>query len=365
MATDLTLDGDAKSMHSLHWATWDMELVNMNVTAVSNLVRKRFSLAASAMIVSILVMANLQLALGQGGSGRTPLTPLQMVQSGRNVEALPYFKAMAKNTPRDPSVNYYLGVCAESARDLDLAEMAFCRVVVATKPESPFVPLAQKRLQVLPHHLQPQCCLYKDETRLWDRSAYPLRVFVTNGRTLPKHLAGGPTTPAEYKSIIATIQTNLAAMPVAPDYQPAFARLVVEGLQAWDWAVREKLFSYTYVRDARLADIVILFCEQRTGYTHFPYEKGQPMVTWIAVNEESGQANTFGRNCVRDMSAHEFGHCLGLGHSTVDLDVMFPITNIASQEDRQTASTITSDNDRASLRALFSMPADRILYSVK
>jgi hypothetical protein len=339
----------------------------MSLPIVPNSPGKSCGGQASATIVLILILINLPSVFAQATASNknAAMTPLQLVQSGRYSEALPYFKSMANTTPRDPSINYYLGLCAESVYDYALAELAFCRIVVATQPASPFVPLAQKQLHALPHQLEPQCCLYKNQTRLWDRSAYPLRIFISAGRTLTNHLSGGPTTPEEYKQVIETVQTNLARMPVAPSYKPSYAGLVVEGIRGWDWAAREKLFSYTFVRDPRSADIVIVFCEQKTGYTHFPYEKGQPMVVWIAIASAGPEHEEFDRNCVRANAGHEFGHCLGLGHSSVELDLMFPITHVANEADRRSPDTIASANDKASLRALFSMPADLVLYPVK
>lgn len=147
-----------------------------------------FRKIAFAIFVFVLsaVLASPMLAQSGGAKPKAApkMTPLQMVQSGRYAEAFPYFKEMSRKSPRDPSINYYLGLCAESVSDFDLAELAFCRIIVGTAETSPFVQLARQQLAVLPHKLQPQCAIYKDQIHRWDQSAYPLRIFVSDGRTL-------------------------------------------------------------------------------------------------------------------------------------------------------------------------------------
>jgi hypothetical protein len=328
-----------------------------------------FSKIAFAIFVFVLSAVHAPPLWAQAGGAKpkaaAKMTPLQMVQAGRYAEAFPYFKEMSRKSPRDPSINYYLGLCAESVRDFDLAELAFCKIVVGTPEKSPFVPLAWKQLSALPHKLEPQCAIYKDQIHRWDQSAYPLRIFVSDGRTLPNPYAGGPVEPDKYPQVVATIQTALATMPVTPSYKPSIIPLILEGIRSWDWAVRERLFSYKFVADPRKADIVVLFCEQETGYTHFPYEAGQPEILWMGVKHRVGDTEHIELNWMRDQAAHEFGHCLGLCHSNGEKDLMKGITDVPSWDDRQAPDKIASDSDKASLRALFSMPADRIFYPVK
>jgi predicted Zn-dependent protease len=334
---------------------------------VSNLQTNRYILTASTIIGFILILLSLPAAFGQVNASKTKavMTPLQMVQSGRYSQALPYFKAMAQKTPRDPSINYYLGLCAESAHEYDLAELAFCRIVVGTPPASPFVPLAQTQLRTLPHHLEPQCALKQDKISQWDRSAYPLRIFISDGRMTTGHPLGGILDPQEYKKAVAEVRSNLGRMPVSPKYQSAYAQLITEGIRGWDWAVREKLFNYTLVRDPRVADIVILFSDQTSGCTQWPCERGQPEIVWIGVVDNSPDDPVRANNWIKHQTTHEIGHCLGLWHSTGQNDVMQAISSLCERPDRQSADNITSANDKASLRALLSMPGDQLFYGAK
>jgi hypothetical protein len=191
-----------------------------------------------------------------------------------------------------------------------------------------------------------------------------LRIYVSHGRNVP-NTGDKPATPTEYKQIIETIYARMPSLPVTPSYRQVVPRLVAEGIAGWNWAVREKFFSYAFVTDPRAADVILLFKEGRTGYTQFPYERGQPMVVWLGLYDPPGADDEFRNNGARDMATHEFGHCLGLCHSTCPDDVMVDVFLIVNQPDRQGPETITSANDRASLRALFSMPADLIFYPVK
>jgi hypothetical protein len=304
--------------------------------------------------LGLLLLASWPYAWCKGAPAKSKMSPLQLVQAGKYAEALPGFKQMAAKSPRDPSINYYLGLCAESVRDYDLAESAFCRVVVGTSPASPFVPLAQRQLAVLPHKLEPQCTLTNGKLCRWDKGRQ-VRIFVSDGRTIP-NTGSGLLPPERYSQVVEIARNNMASLKVAPSYKPTDSVLIAEGIRGWDWAVREKLFSYTFVRDPRAADIIILSYEGQNGNAQYPYDKGQPLLSWAAVGPE--RTEQVRRNHIRVLSAREFGHCLGLWHGNAKQDLMLEVCNIVEDESRQAPDSLASANDKASLRALYSMPAD-------
>ena len=294
-------------------------------------------------------------ALSKNAAVVAAMTPLQLVQSGRYVQALPAFKQMALQNPGDASINYYLGMCAQSAREYDLAEAAFCRVVAGTPVNSPFVPLAQRQLAVLPHRYAPQCALTNGVLCRWQRGKQ-IRIFLSDGRMMPG-TGSGILSSDKYAQVVAQARSNISGMPIAPSYKQGDANLVMEAIKGWDWAVREKLFSYTFVRDPKAADIIVLFTEGPTGCTLYPFGPGQPVLTWAYLAARDNEDEKYRSNAVRVVMAHEFGHCLGLWHATGHDDLMLPIVNFTADESRQAPDALASANDKASLRALYSLPA--------
>lgn len=319
-------------------------------------------LVALLMVVAIVLRLNLHAAYAQSKSSASTMTPLQMMQSGRYTQALPYFKSMAQAQPRDMSVQYYLGTCAEGARDYNLAVASFCKVVVDSLPESAFAQNARKRLESLPDHLRPQCCIQNNKTHRWDPKAYPIRVFISDGRDLPPEQSGGVMSQANYKQAQTIIQNSLSRQLVTPSYKSVYARYVSEGIKAWDWAVREKLFSYVYVTDPRKADIVVLFCERckgsEAGFALYPWEWKQPEILWMACEYQNDREPADAQRTMTAIAAHEFGHCLGLEHTDVTTDLMYPTAGQENGNATVLPESLAKPNDRASLRALYSMPAD-------
>jgi predicted Zn-dependent protease len=278
---------------------------------------------------------------------------MQMVQSGRYVQALPVFKEMAAKNPRDPSINYYLGLCAQSAHEYDLAELAFSRILVGTAPASPFVPLAKRQLLTLPHKLDPQCALTNGRLYRW-QTGKVVRIWISDGRMIP----GTGTTilsQEKFTQVVDTLRSSNSRLAMTPGYTSADAGYLAEGIRAWDWAVREKMFSYTFVRDPRAADVLIYFSEAADGNTQYPFLKTQPVLVCIGMSAPDPDHKREHRKFIM---AHEFGHSLGLWHGNDAKDLMAPLIDIMADAGRQAAESITSANDKASLRALYSMPPD-------
>ncbi|MBU6454770.1 MAG: matrixin family metalloprotease [Cyanobacteria bacterium REEB67] len=288
------------------------------------------------------------------------MTPLQLVQSGRYVQALPAFKKMALQSPGDASINYYLGLCAMSAREYDLAEASFCKVVAGTPPASPFVPLAQHQLQLLPHKYAPQCALTNGKLYHWQKGQQ-LKVYISDGCNVPG-TGMGVLSSERYAQTVAAARNSMASQPMVHDYKQGDQTLVLEGIKAWDWAVREKYFSYTFVRDPKLADIIVMFTEQPNGCTLYPFAAGQPVLSWASIGSAGGENTSEEHaNHVKMIMAHEFGHCLGLWHASGKMDLMLPIIEFVGDKTREAPDAMTSENDKASLRALYALPADMIL----
>jgi hypothetical protein len=300
-------------------------------------------------------LANLSPVFAGDAIPASSMTPLQLIQSGRYVQAFPAIKRMQAASPGDPSLNYYLGMCAVSMHDPDLAEACFCRVVVGTPAESPFVPLAKQQLLMLPHKYAPQCALTHGFLYRW-KTGQQLRIYLSDGRTVPG-TGMRVLTEEEYAKTANMARNSMFNLPIARTYQPGDDRLEVTALQAWDWAVKEKLFSYQFVRDPKIADIIVLWIESNQGYTLYPFYPGQPVLVWAPIFPVDAEDDRTVH--MKTISAHEFGHALGLTHATGKADLMLPLIDTESFVDRQTPDRFASENDKASLRALYSMPPKR------
>ncbi len=289
---------------------------------------------------------------------QSALTPMQLLQTSRYSQALPYFKQMSQAQPRDLSIQYYLGVAASGARDYDLAELAFSRVIVGSTINSPFVTTARQQLARLPHKYYPQCCLQNEKTHRWSPSAYPIRIFISDGRTIPG-TAGGIMTMSEYKAAEVTVKTRYTSLPRSATYKSEYSQYVRDGLKAWDWAVAGKLLSYTFVTDPTKADIVVLFCETcksgEAGFALYPWFYKQPEFVWMACAKYSEYDQSDVKYIMARTAAHEFGHCWGLQHSEVQGDLM--LAKGWNNEQKQ-SQDLCSPSDKISLSALYTMPAD-------
>lgn len=291
------------------------------------------------------------------------MTPMQLLQSSRYTQALPHFKRMDKEEPGNISIQYWLGVAASGARDYDLAELAFSKVLVVGQQNSPFVANARAQLDRLPHRYKPISCVQNGKSHKW-QNAVPVRIYVSDGRTIAGTL-GGTMTQDEYANAVRLIRTNAAGMPRTPTYKSEYSQYIKEGIKAWDWAVSERLFGYTFVNDPARADIVVLFCETckggEAGFAVYPWTVNQPEIIWIACAKPATRTSDVNRLSMSQNAAHEFGHCFGLQHSQESADLMYPTVAYRETAPQQ----YCTPNDKISMRALYGMRTDIVFMPVQ
>jgi hypothetical protein len=313
----------------------------------------------SKLLCAGLLLSAALASLGSAFAGNTTpvsrMTAMQLIQSGHYAQALPKIKKMQAARPGDVSLNYYLGACAVGVNDPDLAELCFCRVIVSTPANSPFVALAKRQLLALPHRYAPQCALSNLDLLRWKTGSH-LRIYVSNGRVL-NGTGSSILTEAEYANAVATARNRMANLPIAVSYDPVDSGLAIAGIHAWDWALREKLLgSFNFVADPKNADVIVLWIESAQGFTVFPYHPGQPILVWAPLGPIN-QAKDRQRS-IKLLTAHEFGHVLGLAHSKNKGDLMASSID-DSVLNRTQAEQFVSENDRVSLRTLYSLPPSR------
>ena len=143
----------------------------------------------------------------------------------------------------------------------------------------------------------------------------------------------------------------LAIVPGGPQgYLPAMASEVRQALDSWSPAGVGLRFLEQ--RDTVGAAMVVRWTDSleadRAGATDVTWDKAgriRHVAIFLATRSPS-TGRPFAPEVRRAIILHELGHALGLPHSTVRQDVMFPIA---------TATDLT-DRDRFSLRLLYELP---------
>lgn len=145
--------------------------------------------------------------------------------------------------------------------------------------------------------------------------------------------------------------------------QSAIVPALQAGANAWQQAGTS--FTFTYAGTTGIttntfdSTNVVMFRNAASGSaiaTTYSWFSGGSIVDADIVFWDAGfQFFTGSSGCaggfyIEDVAAHEFGHALGLGHSTVGAATMYPSISTCSQQSR----TLDAD-DIAAIRSLYSM----------
>lgn len=151
---------------------------------------------------------------------------------------------------------------------------------------------------------------------------------------------------------VDAVQVYVEPWSPAPGWDPTYVELARSAFAEWNDAGFPVRFNFIY--DSSKADIKIRWRER------FPAEDGQRIgVTerihtnefWIAsaridIANHDSTGRLIPTRMIGGTLRHEIGHALGLNHANDPTSVMF----------RESASTIISSSDRATLRLLYLVP---------
>ncbi len=141
-----------------------------------------------------------------------------------------------------------------------------------------------------------------------------------------------------------------AYLPGSADGGDARLHLVVQGAVT-RWESAQTGMRFVRVEDSSQADITVRWVERfsfdRVGQTDLAWDqKGRVRHAAISLALQTNVGIPLSDAALVAVATHEFGHALGLPHSSDPTDVMFPATR----------SELLSDRDRRSAELLYRLP---------
>lgn len=296
---------------------------------------------------------------------------LQMYMVRNYPEACKLFRECVKREPRDASFQYYLGVSALYANELEVAEHALCRVVVMTEPTSEWGTLAGNALKDWKKQfssIRPYSQSENGNLRRWDKSKGEIKVWIADGLQLPQGFVGPDLTVDKCRTLYSLFDRPgfFSRLDRVEHYVPNYASIIREGINDWAWVAAEGIVKFKFVDDPKNADVLYFWCPQSggdsVGRTFYPWTNTAR--ARCIVHVETSYLRKWGANTpkqLRETSAHEFGHVLGLGqHSNLSSDVMRGHGETISWMQQAQYSNVSpvTRNDFVTLRALYELPPD-------
>jgi hypothetical protein len=296
---------------------------------------------------------------------------LQAYMVRNYAEACKLFQECVKKKPGDASFQYYLAVSALSSNQMEIAEHALCRVVVMTDPASEWGKLAAQALKDWKKQfssIRPYSQLENGKLMRWDKSQGEIKIWIADGLQLPPGFVGPDLTVDKCRTLYSMFDRPgfFEHLSRVEHYVPSYASIIKEGINDWAWVAAEGIVKFKFVDDPRKADVLYFWCPQSggdsVGRTYYPWT-GVARARCI-VHVETEYLRKWGAQTpkqLRQTSAHEFGHVLGLGqHSSESSDVMCGHGVTVSWRERAQYSNISpvTRNDFVTLRALYELPPD-------
>lgn len=275
---------------------------------------------------------------------------LSFFQKRKYAEAYKLLSAAVKTRSADPSLQYYLGVSALYSNNQAVAKTALSRCVVLSIPKNPFhkqsLALLNQYFRVQPYN----CRATALNSHSWSKKAMPIRIYVSDGKMLPKDFRTENITGPQVKQVTnwAKNPSFVSRLETCPGFRGSHKQAIMSATQWWSWATSEGILSFQFVQAASNADILVFFipCPSTREISGFTAANSIPkdatvMQLKLPVETLSSEDEKDFKHTV----AHEFGHAWGLYHSEDKADLMYPHGN-------EESNGIT-ENDKQSLRALY------------
>jgi hypothetical protein len=275
----------------------------------------------------------------------------------------------ARLNPLDASVQYFLGLAAIKKGDFKTAEKALSRVIVMLDPKDTYAVNARKCFENCRKEfdrIRPYSCVFETRRFLrWADSSMPLKVYLSQGLELPKGYSGGDLTKAKMKELTQWLADPKFVKHLKPlrHFRQEYADAVKSGLGEWAWADTEGVVKHEITDDPTRAQILVFYCSklygQATGVTIVSNQPREPVIIQFPVEHFYQLPLHQWPTLIRSMAAHEFGHAFGLAHSDFKRDIMYPTDKIkyVHRGMDQSGPNIVTQNDAATLRALYELPA--------
>lgn len=284
-------------------------------------------------------------------------------------EAIEKFSAAAKLKPLDPSVNYFLGLSAMYKDDYKLAEKALSRVVVMSGPKEKFAVSAlqcfdSRRKEF--ERVRPYSCIMQGgKFWRWAKEAMPISVYLSQGKELPKGYVGNDLNPAKMKELSRWLRDPrfVQKLKTLRHFREEYGSAVRNGLTDWAWANTEGVVKYKIVDDPTVADILVFYCSTlpatKAGLTTVSDVRHEQVIVQFPVEYFYKLPLHQWSTLIRSIAGHEFGHAFGLQHSEFPRDLMYDTEKIkyVNRGTDQTGPNQVTNNDAATLRALYDLPA--------
>lgn len=314
-----------------------------------------------SVLVGALLIFSLLALLPCRAASEPALKGMALFKKGKYKEAYPLFVKAAAIDPRDPSIQYYLGISSLYAEDSRRAQLALTKVIMWTTDGNPYNRLALEAARQYRWPVPWRNNLYR-----WSEKAMPLKIHITDGRILPSPYTGHPLTPQSRQEISALIRKpgSVERLPRVPDYSSGFASDLMAGLSIWDWARAEGILSWKFINDPRKADIIVFWWpgtgNRVQGFTNGPGGLHEPVIMQVSIPPDKYIIS----KKLQTLSGHEFGHAWGLEHSPVKEHLMHSSGAMKSVGPGQYESKPLAEAEKATLRALYDSPARLYFFSV-